>query len=81
MAIEKKNVEAALEGKKERISELEAALNDLKKERDAIPISSPPENIPRTEEITQLNSSTNSVAVYATEIEKLQKRISEMVTF
>ena len=81
MALEKRNVEAALESKKERISELETALADLKKERELVSTSLPSENIPRTDEMTQENSSTANVAVYATEIENLQKRISGMVIF
>jgi len=81
MALEKRNVEATLESKKERISELETALADLKKESELVSTFLPPEKIPRTDEMTQENSSTANVGVYATEIENLQKRISGMVIF
>lgn len=79
MAIEKKNVEATLESKKELISELETALANFKKERELASISSPTES--GTDEKPQENSPSSTAAVYATEIEHFQKRINEMVIF
>lgn len=77
MAIEKRNVEATLESKKDELAELEAAIAILKKDQDT-------SLVPSSDQITDgvvspVETETAPESYFLSEISLLQKKISEMV--
>ncbi len=78
MALEKRNVEAALEAKKERVVELESIVADLEKKALSLPTSTnEPEVVSST--LEQASAEEENKAAMTAEIEDLRKKIVEAV--
>ena len=82
MALEKRNVEAALESKKERVVELESIIADLQTKTQTSSTSVATENLSSIGETSQtsIHSTPNPAELaLSAELDSLRKRVNEMV--